>query len=1055
MRWRWPHLRIRRKPLLITLAVLLIVLFGGGLFLLGTTAGARWLIHFALDRAPQEVTIERIEGRLAGPLDLRGIRADTPAATVEVGHVALDWAPGELLRKRLHIEKFLVADVNVTLLPAPADTSAAEPTPAEPQAPPTLPLEIVIDEARIARTNVFTPQGFALTDLNLLLQGQPDDYRLEATARLSGETVPAADLRLQAAGDLSSVRVDPFAVSTLEGAVTARAEAAWYPAITWDIAVTADSLAVGMLAPQPEQWPGRLSAKLRSAGQFAPGEPRGWAFLDTVTGNLRGHALQGHGRVDYTGPRSAVAECALAWATIDAQLAATVSDSIVADLVLACTDLAPVLPQAGGRLAVTAQASGPFATPRATAAVRVDSLSLPAQQAGVRHVDADLDVDLADGGSGQVVARIFGLAAGQAVIDTTVFTVAGTGPDHRLRLAVAGPQVRSLVTLTGSLAADSLVWTANIDTLDVANPVAGAWSLQQPAAVFLSKQAAAVDSLQLVQDEAALTIGGSWDPQGWRARGRIEHLPLALANELLPPDQRLDGLLEVRLQARGTAAGDIAGALEAGLAESRLVFSLEDAPDSLSFEDATLRAALGAGGMTADLGLVVLSASTGARVTVRGDLALPQYTNVADDPLAQPLRATLRADLPDLGIFEGLSPLAKDLAGRFELAVDAGGTVGDPEIMGELRATGITVTAPDLGITVTEGELLAQGDPAAGFTLAGGARSGEGSIALAGQLPRTPTGSDPVRVTITGDRFQGMDTPEIEVLVSPDLEIVYDGNRLDIGGTVNLPVVKVELTEVPESAVPVSRDAVILDEQTEPKSPPVDTWVDVQVVLGDEVVFRGFAMSIAMDGSVRVEQHLPNPPSVRGDIRIREGYYRAYGQDLTLDQGTISFVGPAENPNLNMRAYRETPDDVIAGVKITGTAEQPDLKVYSEPAMSETEAISYLLTGRPLDAGSGDDKARVASAAALMGSNVISSQLGSKIGLDEARVETGGSMNEASLVTGKYITPELYLSYAMGLFERSNLVRLRYIISPKWAVQTETGTTQGADVFYKIERGGD
>jgi translocation and assembly module TamB len=122
--------------------------------------------------------------------------------------------------------------------------------------------------------------------------------------------------------------------------------------------------------------------------------------------------------------------------------------------------------------------------------------------------------------------------------------------------------------------------------------------------------------------------------------------------------------------------------------------------------------------------------------------------------------------------------------------------------------------------------------------------------------------------------------------------------------------------------------------------------------------------------------------------------------------------------------------------------------------MSETQAISYLLTGRPIDAGNGDDKANVAATAALLGSNVLSSQLGAKIGLDEARVETGGSLDEAALVTGKYLTPELYLSYAMGLFDRSNLVRLRYIMSPKWAVQTETGTTMGADLFYKIERGG-
>jgi len=69
-------------------------------------------------------------------------------------------------------------------------------------------------------------------------------------------------------------------------------------------------------------------------------------------------------------------------------------------------------------------------------------------------------------------------------------------------------------------------------------------------------------------------------------------------------------------------------------------------------------------------------------------------------------------------------------------------------------------------------------------------------------------------------------------------------------------------------------------------------------------------------------------------------------------------------------------------------------------------------------------------------------------------VESDGDLDEASFVAGKYLSPHVYLSYAMGLFDRSNLVRVRYIFSRKWAVQAETGTSMGTDVFYKIERGG-
>jgi len=1053
VRWRWRRPRFRRKPVLITLGVVLTVLLGGGFFVLGTTGGARWAIGLALDRAPQEVTIEQIDGQLTGPLTLRGIRAVTPLAEVDVGLVELDWAPGELFSRRVHVERFVVEDVAVRMLPAPPDTAPAEPSPPpEPIPPPAIPLEIVIDEARISGVHLLLEGDVALTEVQLGMHGRPDDYQVEMSARLSGEAIPPTEMAMQMRGGLSSLVVDPFTVQTLAGTVVARAEAAWYPEITWQATIHADSLAVGQLAPQPEQWPGHLDAGLSTAGRLEAGEPVGWAALDTLSGELRGHAVGGHGRVDFAGLTRADLAFDLAWATFLADITAAVGDSVTADLHVACPDLAPVLPQAAGHVDVAAQVRGPLRTPRAVATVRVDSLSLPAQGAAVARVAADVDVDLADGGTGTIAAEVLGLAAGSAVLDTTRLTADGSRTEQRVRLAFAGPQIRGLLALAGTLDPDSLVWAGAIDTLDLANPQVGAWRLAQPVHLVAGATAASLDSLRLVHDESALALGGAWTPDGWSGAGAIERFPLAVANDFLPPEQTLHGLVEATFRASGTPAGDVAGELAAALTDTRLVFAVAGTPDSLVFEDAALRAAMGDSGVTAGLDLTILGASTGARVALQGNVELPEYTNVAADPLTQPLTAKLRGDLPDLGVFEGLDPRATGLGGSVTLAVDADGTVGEPAVEGELRATGLTVTVPDLGITVTDGELVAAGDPAQGFSLSGGARSGDGEIRIEGDIPAKPTPATPVAVTITGERFQGMGTPEIQVLVSPDLKIAYDSERLDVTGTVTLPVIQVELVEVPESAVPVSRDVVVVDEEAEPAAPPVDTWVDVQVVLGDDVEFRGFAVSIELEGAVNVKQHAPKPPQVRGDIRIREGYYRAYGQNLTFDEGTISFVGPAENPNLNMKAYREAADGTIAGLRITGTAEQPEIQIYSEPAMPAAEAISYLVTGHgPREGGGGG----MAGAAALLGSNVLSSAVGSKVGLDEARIETGEDKDDAALVTGKYITPDLYLSYAMGLFERSNLVRLRYILSPKWAVQTETGTTQGADVFYKIEFGGE
>jgi translocation and assembly module TamB len=53
---------------------------------------------------------------------------------------------------------------------------------------------------------------------------------------------------------------------------------------------------------------------------------------------------------------------------------------------------------------------------------------------------------------------------------------------------------------------------------------------------------------------------------------------------------------------------------------------------------------------------------------------------------------------------------------------------------------------------------------------------------------------------------------------------------------------------------------------------------------------------------------------------------------------------------------------------------------------------------------------------------------------------------------GKYLTPQLYISYGKSLFTGSNLFRLRYDIFKKWQIETQTGSGEsGVDLYYKME----
>ena len=61
-------------------------------------------------------------------------------------------------------------------------------------------------------------------------------------------------------------------------------------------------------------------------------------------------------------------------------------------------------------------------------------------------------------------------------------------------------------------------------------------------------------------------------------------------------------------------------------------------------------------------------------------------------------------------------------------------------------------------------------------------------------------------------------------------------------------------------------------------------------------------------------------------------------------------------------------------------------------------------------------------------------------------------ITETVLTVGKYLTPQLYISYGKSLFTGNNLFRLRYDIFKQWQIETQSGSGEsGADLFYKLE----
>jgi translocation and assembly module TamB len=327
-------------------------------------------------------------------------------------------------------------------------------------------------------------------------------------------------------------------------------------------------------------------------------------------------------------------------------------------------------------------------------------------------------------------------------------------------------------------------------------------------------------------------------------------------------------------------------------------------------------------------------------------------------------------------------------------------------------------------------ELRAVGNDSGTFTLDGRAASGPGTLTVKGASPVFPSTRQPAHVTLVTDRFEVINTDQAHVLATTNLDVTLDGRVVAVNGNVTLPLSHVELAEIPVFAVPPSDDVIFTDTLGGAQVQQQQVAANVRVVLGDSVSFKGFNFTASLGGQINVNEVPGRPTTGSGTIVIKEGHYKAYGQDLTISQGLVRFAGgPVNDPGLSIRATRTAEDSVVAGLQIAGTLKNPDVTIFSTPAMSQNRALEYIALGHPLNeersGPQGSLMSKAVSSLGLRGGNLLAKTLGRGIGLDEARIETKGDLQQASFVAGLYLTPNLYVSYVIGMFDPVCVLKLR------------------------------
>jgi translocation and assembly module TamB len=146
--------------------------------------------------------------------------------------------------------------------------------------------------------------------------------------------------------------------------------------------------------------------------------------------------------------------------------------------------------------------------------------------------------------------------------------------------------------------------------------------------------------------------------------------------------------------------------------------------------------------------------------------------------------------------------------------------------------------------------------------------------------------------------------------------------------------------------------------------------------------------------------------------------------------------------------------DVLAGIQLTGSPLQLQSNVFSEPPLRDAEALSYLLTGRPLagatSSGEGDMLNAAAFSLGITGAANIVSQVRSGLGLETLAVE--GGAEDGRLIAGKRFGDRLLVEYGYGLIDKLGTLLLRYQLTDRLVLESRTGTVSNFDILYKVKK---
>ena len=838
------------------------------------------------------------------------------------------------------------------------------------------------------------------------LSGNPDEWQLDGRFSIAAADLPAGELAVRGEGNREQLALQIDESAVLGGRIAGDVRMRWSGDKAFAADLSMDTVHIDALLPD---WPGRVSGKARFQGVAAPFSLQ--AEFAEIDGELRGEPLAAyggvsiddgnvffnklslqHGRSKLTLNGSHLAPEGLNF-DVDVNNLDRYADALGGDI------------RGSGKISLYDEPS-----------VHVNATAERIHAPGI-EIES---IDLRDNGSGRQIDQrieVRGLQIGKQYVEEAVATLRGNLSGHTVELDAAFNDIQLGFSSSGTIEQptdwSALRWDALVQRVDVEIPDVQKLALREPVALSAAAVEVRFDDLCLAAEdlsEACLRL--QWRRAGDSAiAATLTAIPLADIAAMVDTDfrfsQKISGSLE------WTDAGQHAAGGAAFTISDGEIFS--EADDNLSVETGQGRFGFDVVDRQVTAGYFDLPVPGSGEIDI--DFGVGELDRGTDAGLT----GMVLVNLQDVGVFARLVSGITQAQGRIATDIDVGGTLGSPLLNGAVSVHDAAMLFTPLGLQLSRVNVDAEVVDSRKLVVDGRFLAGDGQGRIRTTANDIALAGSGFEIEITGENLHLIDRPQLSLIAEPDVRLAVRENALNIDGRVVLPRVRLAPTEVPAARESESGDVVIVagndgrNDDANRQDQGIVVNGDLRVELGDDVVVDLGVARTTLSGSADFSWADQVIPVANGRFNIN-GTIAAFGQVLTITEGTVRFPQrPVDNPLLNIRAEREIFGNAqvkSAGVLVSGTAQDPTLQAYTEPRTTEERALSLLATGSDFDYEQG----------------------------------------VGAIDFGTYIAPRLFLSYGIGIFDRENVISLRYDLTRGLGVKATSGEKQsGFDISYRIE----